>query len=51
MLRVRPEMGFLDNELLRMVRGLSRPFRSGDEVVLSDMRARVREVTADGRPG
>jgi hypothetical protein len=49
-LRVRPEMGFLDNELLRMVRGLSRPFRAGDEVVLSDMRARVREVTADGRP-
>jgi hypothetical protein len=43
-------MGFLDNELLRMVRGLSRPFRPGDEVVLSDMRARVREVTADGRP-
>ena len=50
MLRVRPKMGFLDNELLRMVRGLWRPFRSGDEVVLSDMRARVREVTADGRP-
>jgi hypothetical protein len=49
-LRVRPERGFLDNELLRMVRGLSRPFRPGDEVVLSDMRARVREVTADGRP-
>ena len=49
-LRVRPEKGFLDNELLRMVRGLSRPFHPGDEVVLSDMRARVREVTADGRP-
>jgi hypothetical protein len=49
-LRVRPEKGFLDNELLRMVRGLSRPFRPGDEVALSDMRARVREVTADGRP-
>ena len=49
-LRVRPENGFLDNELLRMVRGLSRPFHPGDEVVLSDMRARVRDVTADGRP-
>jgi hypothetical protein len=49
-LRVRPEAGFLDNELLRMVRGLSRPFHPGDEVVLSDMRARVLEVTADGRP-
>jgi hypothetical protein len=49
-LRVRPERGFLDNEWLRIVRGPSRPFRPGDEVVLSDMRARVREVTADGRP-
>ncbi|HXK12797.1 MAG TPA: hypothetical protein VMT70_24400 [Vicinamibacteria bacterium] len=49
-LRLRPERGFLDNELLRMVRGLSRPFRPGDEVVLSDMRARVLEVTSDGRP-
>ena len=49
-LRIRPEKGFLDNELLRMVRGLSRPFHAGDEVVLSDMRVRVREVTADGRP-
>ncbi|HUL80015.1 MAG TPA: hypothetical protein VL691_22310 [Vicinamibacteria bacterium] len=49
-LRVRPENGFLDNELLRMVRGLSRPFHPGDEVALSDLRARVRQVTADGRP-
>jgi len=49
-LRVRPVEGFLDNETLRMVRGLSRPFRRGDEVVLSDMRARVQDVTADGRP-
>jgi hypothetical protein len=49
-LRLRPEKGFLDNEWLRMVRGPSRPFHPGDEVVLSDMRARVREVTADGRP-
>jgi hypothetical protein len=49
-LRVQPEKGFLDNEWLRMVRGPSRPFRPGDEVVLSDMRARVRDVTADGRP-
>ena len=49
-LRVRPENGFLDNDLLRMVRGRSRPFRRGDEVVLSDMRVRVRDVTADGRP-
>jgi hypothetical protein len=49
-LRVRPEKGFLDNEWLRMVRGPSRPFRPGDEVILSDMRARVRDVTADGRP-
>jgi hypothetical protein len=49
-LRVRPERGFLDNEWLRMVRGPSRPFRPGDEVVLSDLRARVRTVTPDGRP-
>jgi hypothetical protein len=49
-LRLRPERGFLDNDTLRMVRGLSRPFHVGDEVLLSDMRVRVREVTADGRP-
>ena len=49
-LRVRPDKGFLDNELLRMVRGLSRPFRVGDEVVLPGLRVRVFEVTADGRP-
>jgi hypothetical protein len=49
-LRLRPEKGFLDNELLRMARGLSRPFHPGDEVVLSDMRVRVNEVTPDGRP-
>ena len=48
-LRIRPQRGFLDNELLRMVRGLSRPFNPGDEVVLSDMRVRVREVLPDGR--
>jgi hypothetical protein len=49
-LRLRPEKGFLDNGFLRMVRGPSRPFHVGDEVVLSDMRVRVREVTPDGRP-
>ncbi|HSD26190.1 MAG TPA: hypothetical protein VLL75_02750 [Vicinamibacteria bacterium] len=49
-LRMRPEKGFLDNEWLRMVRGPSRPFRRGDDVVLSDVRVRVRDVTADGRP-
>jgi hypothetical protein len=49
-LRVRPEKGFLDNEWLQIVRGPSRPFRPGDEVALSDVRVRVRDVTADGRP-
>jgi hypothetical protein len=49
-LRVRPQSGFLDNELLRMVRGLSRPFHVGDEVTLSDLQVRVNQVTADGRP-
>jgi len=48
-LRIRPQRGFLDNELLRMVRGVSRPFRAGDEVVLSDLRVRVREALPDGR--
>jgi len=48
-LRIRPERGFLDNELLRMVRGVSRPFHAGDEVALSDMRVRVREALPDGR--
>jgi hypothetical protein len=49
-LRIRPEKGFLDNELLRMVRGRSRPFHPGDEVGLPDLRVRVNEVTPDGRP-
>ncbi len=48
-LRVRPDHGFLDNELLRMVRGVGRPFRAGDEVTLSDMRVLVREALPDGR--
>jgi hypothetical protein len=33
-----------------MARGLSRPFRPGDEIVLSDLRVGVHDVTADGRP-
>ena len=49
-LRIRPEQGFLDADQLRIVRGLSRPFHPGDEVVLSDLRVRVLEVTPDGRP-
>jgi hypothetical protein len=49
-LRVRPERGFLDNETLRMARGLSRPFRPGDSIALPGLRVRVNEVTADGRP-
>ncbi len=49
-LRVRPEHGFLDNETLRMARGLSRPFHPGDSVVLPGLRVQVDEVTADGRP-
>ncbi len=49
-LRVRPESGFLDNETLRMARGLSRPSHPGDTVVLPGLRVQVTEVTADGRP-
>jgi len=49
-LRLRPERGFLDNEMLQMARGLSRPFLTGDSVVLPGLLVRVNEVTADGRP-
>lgn len=49
-LRVRPAEGFLKSEGERMMRSLSRPFHTGDEVALSDVRVRVSEVTADGRP-
>jgi hypothetical protein len=49
-LRIRPENGFLDADQLRMVRGPSRPFHEGDQLVLADLQARVLEVTADGRP-
>ena len=49
-LRVRPKKGFFDNELVRIGRGPSRPFRPGDEIALSGLRARVQEVTPDGRP-
>jgi hypothetical protein len=49
-LRLRPADGFLVNEGQRMVRGLSRPFHPGDEVVLPDLDVRVDEVSADGRP-
>jgi hypothetical protein len=49
-LRIRPDHGFMDHDALRIVRGPSRPFHVGDEVALSDLRVRVREVTPDGRP-
>ncbi len=49
-LRVRPEDGFLASEASRMYRGPSRPFHPGDEVALSNMTARVTEVTDGGRP-
>jgi hypothetical protein len=49
-LRVRPKKGFFDNELVRIGRGPSRPFRPGDEIALSGLRVRVQEVTPDGRP-
>jgi hypothetical protein len=49
-LRVRPAKGFLRAGGERLVRGLSRPFHAGDKVALPDVRVRVNEVTADGRP-
>ena len=48
-LRVRPAHGFYSTEGERMLRGLSRPFRSGTEVRLSDLRVSVTEVDANGR--
>jgi hypothetical protein len=49
-LRLRPADGFLRSEGERMMRGLSRPFRPGDEIVLSGLRVRIGAVSADGRP-
>lgn len=49
-LRIRPEQGFLATESLRMLRRLSRPFRAGDTVELSNMKASVIEITSNGRP-
>jgi hypothetical protein len=48
-LRVRPAHGFYSTEAERMLRGLSRPFRRGAEVRLSDLRVVVTEVDGDGR--
>jgi hypothetical protein len=48
-LRVRPAHGFCSTEGERMVRGLSRPFRVGDEVSLANMQALVTGVNAEGR--
>lgn len=49
-LRVRAEGGLFANEAQQMLRGPSRPFRVGETVVLSNMRATVAEITANGRP-
>lgn len=48
-LKVRPAFGFCSTEGERMVRGLSRPFRPGDEVRLSDLQVLVTAVNAEGR--
>ncbi len=48
-LRVRPAYGFYSTEGERMVRGLSRPFRIGDEVRLADLQVLVTGVNAEGR--
>ena len=48
-LKVRPAYGFCSTEGERMVRGLSRPFRVGDTVELSDLHVLVTAVNAQGR--
>jgi hypothetical protein len=48
-LRVRPALGFGSTEGERMVRGLSRPFRVGDEVRLGNLQVLVTGVNAEGR--
>jgi hypothetical protein len=49
-LRLRPSDGFFGSEVSQVYRGQSQPFHSGDEVALSNMTARVTEVTDGGRP-
>jgi hypothetical protein len=49
-LRVRPEDGFVASPMERMLRSGKRPLQVGDGVALSDMRVRIAELTADGRP-
>jgi hypothetical protein len=49
-LRLRPDGGFLAHDVHRLARGPSRPFHAGDVVELSNMTARVTEITTDGRP-
>ncbi len=49
-LRVRPDGGFLAGEMQRLMRSPTRPFRRGEVIALSDMRATVVSVTPDGRP-
>jgi hypothetical protein len=49
-LRLRPRGGFLQNPSSRLVRAEDRPFHAGQEIQQGDVRVRVREVTADGRP-
>ena len=46
---VEPEGGFLATDLQQLLRSPSRPFRVGDEVVLSDTRVTVRAIEPDGR--
>lgn len=49
-LRVQPRGGFLQNPSSRLGRSETRPFHAGQEIQQGDMRVRVREVTAEGRP-
>jgi hypothetical protein len=49
-LRLRPRDGFFASEASKVMRDASRPFKGGDVVELSNMRATVTEITDDGRP-
>ena len=49
-LRLRPADGFFSSDSSKLFRGDSRPYHQGDVTTLSNMTARITELTKDGRP-
>lgn len=49
-LRVRPDKGFLQSTMGRMLRGSERPMHLGQTVDTTGMKARITAMTPDGRP-